>query len=115
MTPFGCFLLELRRTRRLRQKQLANLLKVDASYLSGLESGRKGPPSQALVRRLQVALCLDDEETIKLEQAAAASRRKYEIPIDAQLEEYQLMSLLINQIGQLKPAQINAIIEILKL
>jgi HTH-type transcriptional regulator, competence development regulator len=115
MTPFGLSLLELRQVRRLRQKELAGLLRIDPSYLSGLESGRKGPPSKALVKRVQAVLGLNDAETLRLEEAADLSRRKYEIPVDAEPAEYRLVSTLMNRVGHLKPAQINAMAEILKL
>lgn len=48
MTPFGLFLQEISRDRNLAQKQLAGLLDVDQSYLSGLESGRKGAPPASM-------------------------------------------------------------------
>lgn len=114
MTPFGLALIELRQARSLRQNQLAELLHIDPSYLCGLESGRKGPPSKDFVKRVQRVLDLDDIETLKLEQEARLSRRKYEIPSGAKPAEYKLVSMLINRVGQLKQTQINAMIEILK-
>lgn len=36
VTPFGLFLQEIRRDRKLAQKQLAGLLDVDQSYLTSL-------------------------------------------------------------------------------
>ncbi|RAM65773.1 helix-turn-helix domain-containing protein [Herbaspirillum rubrisubalbicans] len=59
MTPFGLFLQDIRRDRRLAQKQLAGLLEVDQSYLSGLESGRKGVPPVSMVERLKEGLKLN--------------------------------------------------------
>jgi predicted transcriptional regulator len=64
VTPFGLFLQEIRRDRKLAQKQLAGLLDVDQSYLSGLESGRKGAPPASMTARLKEALSLSDSPTI---------------------------------------------------
>jgi transcriptional regulator with XRE-family HTH domain len=69
VTPFGLFLQDIRRDRRLAQKQLAGLLEVDQSYLSGLESGRKGVPPAPMVGRLKEALKLNEEEVRSLNEA----------------------------------------------
>jgi HTH-type transcriptional regulator, competence development regulator len=106
---------ELRKDRRMHQKQLASLLNVDPSYLSGLESGRKGPPPPSMVQRVKDALCLSENETAALERAAHLSRRKVEIPVSAEPEEYEMVYSVIDRIGQLRPAQVRAIREILKI
>ncbi len=95
------------------QKQLAGLLNVDQSYLSGLESGRKGSPPGSIVQRVKAALNLNDAETSALQRAADSSRRKVEIPVCAEPDEYLLVYSLIAHIGQLKPAQVRAMQEIL--
>ena len=84
VTPFGLALYELRRDRRMPQKQLASLLNLDQSYLSGLESGRKGSPPTTIVQRVKSALSLNDEEAASLQRAADRSRRKVEIPTNAE-------------------------------
>ncbi|WP_353405421.1 helix-turn-helix domain-containing protein [Duganella hordei] len=114
MTPFGLALHGLRRDRRLPQKQLASMLELDQSYLSGLESGRKGSPPASLVQRLKVALDLSEAEASALQRAADLSRRKVEIPQCAEPDEYVLVYSIIERIGQLKPAQVRAIQEVLK-
>ncbi len=96
------------------QKQLAGLLNVDQSYLSGLESGRKGSPPGSIVQRVIDVLSLNEAEAAELQQAADFSRRKVEIPVCAEPDEYLLVYSLIAHIGQLKPAQIRAMHEILK-
>lgn len=105
---------ELRRDRRMPQKQLAGMLNLDQSYLSGLESGRKGSPPTNIVQRVKDALSLTDGETAALQRAADLSRRKVEIPMCAEPDEYELVYSIIDHIGQLKPAQVRAMQEILK-
>lgn len=45
MTPFGLYLESLRRSRGLRQKQLAFALGVRDGYISAMEKGWRGRPS----------------------------------------------------------------------
>ncbi|MDB5335951.1 MAG: DNA-binding protein [Planctomycetaceae bacterium] len=115
MTPFGLFLQDLRREKNLAQKQLAGMLGIDQSYLSGLESGRKGAPPPAVVLRLRDALSLNERDAIGLQHAAEQSRRKLEIPIAAAPSEYALVHFMFGKLGHLRPGQVRAIQEILSL
>lgn len=115
MTPFGLFLQDIRRDRRLAQKQLAGLLEVDQSYLSGLESGRKGVPPASMVGRLTEALKLNEEEVRSLNEAVVQSRRKVEIPLRADPAEYTMIHRVADKLGYLCPAQIRAIEEIISI
>lgn len=115
MTPFGLFLQDIRRDRRLAQKQLAGLLEVDQSYLSGLESGRKGVPPASMIGRLVDALKLGEEEVKLLNEAVVQSRRKVEIPLRADPAEYAMIHRLADKLGYLCPAQIRAIQEIISI
>ena len=115
MTPLAALLGELRRSRGIRQKDLACLLEVDASYLSGLESGRKGPPTPALADRLRQQLALTEKEQGSLLAAIRFSQRRYDVPFEADPREHELIWTIMNSVGRLRPAQINAISEILKL
>jgi len=67
MTPFGRKVRELRAARRLTLKQMAADLELSPAYLSSLEHGHRGRPSEALV--VQVCeyfnLIWDDFEEIK--------------------------------------------------
>jgi len=115
VTPFGLFLQHIRGERNLAQKQLAGMLGIDQSYLSGLESGRKGAPSPGIVTRLKDALELNERDTIELQLAAEQSRRKFEIPIAATPSEYVFIHVAAGKLGHLRPGQIRAMMEILSL
>lgn len=52
MTPFGKFLEALRRDRQLQQTQLAGMVGVNACYISSIEKGKKGPPTQEVLDKL---------------------------------------------------------------
>lgn len=113
MTPFGLFLQEIRRDRKLAQKQLAGMLDIDQSYLSGLESGRKGAPPPSIIARLKDALRLSEQEVVALQEAVEQSRRKIEIPLRADPAEYAMAHRMMSKLGYLTPAQVRAIQEIL--
>ena len=52
LTPFGVRIRELRRQRRVSQKQMAAHLQISAAYLSALERGQRGRPSLILVDQI---------------------------------------------------------------
>ncbi|MBN9073050.1 MAG: helix-turn-helix transcriptional regulator [Rhizobiales bacterium] len=52
MTPFGQKLRELRRERKVSQKDMASALGVSAAYLSALEHGHRGLPNWAFVQKV---------------------------------------------------------------
>lgn len=52
MTPFGEKLRELRRSRGMTQKELADAIGVTPAYLSALEHGQRGRPSFDLLQRI---------------------------------------------------------------
>lgn len=49
MSPFSHFLHELRLRHQIRQAELAELLGYEQSYISALEIGAKGPPTEEFV------------------------------------------------------------------
>ncbi len=52
MTPFGARLRALRAAQEMTLKELAAQLQVSAAYLSALEHGRRGAPSDGLVHQV---------------------------------------------------------------
>lgn len=109
MSPFSIFLSRLRLNHGLKQKELANLLGYEPSYISALERSKKGPPKQDFVGRLIHGLQLSNDEQIALAEALKQSRRQILIPLNASEREYALLHHLESQLGQLNPAQIQLI------
>lgn len=109
MSPFACYLKILRKGRGLRQKQLAELLGYEPSYLSSIERSEKGPPKEDFIRRLINGLCLDEAEQADLQKALKLSRRQVSLPPKASEEEYGLIHELEPQLGRLSPLQIHLI------
>ena len=63
---FGDRLKELRQLARLTQRQLADLIGVDFSYLSKIENGVLPPPSERVISQLAEALNADKDELLIL-------------------------------------------------
>lgn len=61
MTALGVFIRQRRVSRELTQADLARQIGVDATYISGIESGRKRPGSAQLLKAIDDALQLDEE------------------------------------------------------
>lgn len=70
---FGMVLANLRRSRNLRQWQLAGMTSLDASYLAALEGGRRKPPRETVLARLLEALRATDQEAHELRRSATLS------------------------------------------
>lgn len=115
MSPLAIFLRDVRVGRGLRQKQMAALLGYEQSYLSALELGIKGPPRRDFLDRLMQKLHLDDEEISRMNFAAARSKRRLVVPLDAAEAEYDLCYRLVQQLGRLKPTQIELILLALRM
>ena len=58
MSPFSHFLHELRLRLEIRQADLAKLVGYEQSYISALEVGLKGPPTQEFITRLIQAVAI---------------------------------------------------------
>src|SRR5690554_6154832 len=109
MSPFAVNLRRLRLERGLRQKDMADLLGYEPSYLSALERSAKGPPKHDFVERLIQGLALTNEEQAELKEALRMSKRQVSLPSAAPSEEYELLRELEPQLGQLHPIQIQLI------
>lgn len=109
MSPFANQLKSFRVQRGLRQIELAELVGYEQSYISALELGLKGPPTDEFVKQLIGVLNLSQEEQQALHEAVEASQRKINIPSEAPTEIYWLFHKLRQQIGRLHPVQIELI------
>jgi transcriptional regulator with XRE-family HTH domain len=52
MTPFGAKVRSLRAAHGVTMKEMAQALQISSAYLSALEHGKRGRPSQGLVRQI---------------------------------------------------------------
>lgn len=115
MSPFSVFLKQIRLSRGFKQKELADRLGYEPSYLSALERSEKGPPREDFVQRLIRGLELNESEQAELARALKASRRQVSLPVRASESEYALLHQLEPQLGFLHPLQIQLIELVLRI
>lgn len=114
MSPLSEFLVQLRKSRGLRQLDFVNWIGCKQSYVSSMESGRKGPPPD-LHKRLTQAFGLSQEDQAYLNLAIEASNRELVINGDSPRELYELLNDLRGEISNLDPKKIRAIRAIIDL
>src|SRR6266498_566234 len=67
MPTFGERIRDLRKARGLTQREFAEQLKIDFTYVSKIENGRNDvPPSEQLIRRMAALLDVDANELLVL-------------------------------------------------
>ena len=115
MSPFSELLRTLRIARGLRQGDFAEKIGYPQSYISGLETGIKGPPNEVFLQNLATALMLSAEEKKEVMESVAASQRHIAVPVEAPSEVYLLCYLFSQQLDRLHPQQINLIKSVLEL
>jgi transcriptional regulator with XRE-family HTH domain len=107
MTPFGAKLRELRSSRGISQRQMAEALGVSPAYLSALEHGRRGAPNWAMVQKIigYFNVIWDDAE--ELQRLAAVSDPRVVIDTAGlSPEATALANRLALEIGRLSPGTI---------
>lgn len=115
MSPFSNFLHDLRMQHQIRQSELAELLGYEQSYISALEVGTKGPPTEEFVQKLIATLALPPSAQLELKEAVAASDRKLSIPADSPPSHYRMLKELRDQFDNLHPLQVRLIQEALSM
>ena len=115
MSPFSHFLHELRLRLEIRQAELAKLVGYEQSYISALEVGLKGPPTQEFITRLINAVALSPDEQQQLRNAVGASERKLVIDADTPQDIYWLLKDLRDQVDSLSPVQIRMMRDLLSM
>jgi transcriptional regulator with XRE-family HTH domain len=109
MSPFASTLKTLRLNRNLLQKDAADLLGYEQSYISGLENGQKSPPKNGFIQKLINTYQLNDQEQQILNDAIEQSRYIYKLPKDASLEAFLIFQALEKQITRLGQNEIQLI------
>jgi transcriptional regulator with XRE-family HTH domain len=115
MSPFSELLYQLRCRYDVRQTELAERVGYEQSYISALEIGSKGPPTEEFIERLEVALALTPLEREHLRQAAQVSNRKFVLEADAPQDHFLLLDDLRRELTHASPGQIRMIRDILRL
>lgn len=115
MTPFGEKLRDLRRARKLSQKDMAKALNVSAAYLSALEHGHRSMPSFEFVQRVigYFHVIWDDAE--ELQRLANLSDPKVTIDTSGLTPKAtELSNLLAERIGDLREGELDDLLTVLR-
>ncbi|WP_428831434.1 helix-turn-helix domain-containing protein [Aeromonas veronii] len=115
MTPFGTYLEILRRSRRIQQKQLADLMGINPCYVSALERGRKGPPSTEILERLVKNMGLSRDEEEMLWHSVDLSEMTFRLPEGMSQDEFEMVHDLRRHLGRLNEDQVLIIRKVLGL
>ncbi len=86
-TKFGPKVRELRKKTGMSQKEVAEKVKINFTYLSKIENGTTPPPSQDTIRRLAKILNTDEYELITLAGKVPSDLEKL-IVRDKQILQY---------------------------
>ena len=103
--PFGRRLRELRQAKRLSQRDLAQQVSIDFTYLSKIENNRADPPSDDVIRSLAQALDADPEEMLALAAKVSQKELRKTVAEDPRVgvlfRKLQSGSLSRDQIGRM--------------
>jgi len=93
----------------MRQKELAEIIGYEQSYVSALEIGAKGPPKRLALAQIAKRLNLTDEEARCLYESADRSRRRFSIPSNASTRIYEICHALEKRLPCLDQTQLELI------
>jgi transcriptional regulator with XRE-family HTH domain len=115
VTPFGQRMRDMRRERKVTQKEMARAIGVSAAYLSALEGGRRGRPTWALIQKIigYFNIIWDDAEDL----VRLAERSHPRVVIDTaglSPSATELANLLASRIATLSEEELAAMTERLR-
>lgn len=111
MTPFGAKLRELRESRGITLKQMAEGLQISPAFLSALEHGKRGRPSLILVRQICGFFHIIWEEAEELERLARISHPRVVVDTAGlSPKATELANTLAERIGDLDEVELEALL-----
>ncbi len=114
MTPFGAKLRELRQTRGVKLKDLAEGLGVSSAYLSALEHGKRGRPSWHLVQGVLAYFNLIWDEAEEIVRLARISHPRVTIDTSGLSPvATELANKLADHVAKLEQEEIKAMLLVL--
>jgi transcriptional regulator with XRE-family HTH domain len=114
LTPFGVRVRELRRQRRVSQKQMAGHLQISAAYLSALERGQRGRPSPVLVDQICGYFNIIWDEADAMRRFARLSHPRVVIDTtEAGPEATELANRLAERINDLSVARVKQMLVVM--
>lgn len=114
MSPLGSLLRFFRNERNITPAELGGPLKLDRKVISALETGRLGPPAEAVLLKIRDVLHLTPKEYQALLDAARHSARTVRIPREASPGKFRLVHELMRSLGDLNPSQVEEIRKVIQ-
>ena len=109
MSPFAQHLRKLRIDRKLQQKDLAEIIGCEPSYISSLETDAKVPPQKEKLIQFFKKLDLTHEEQSSLLTAAEKSKRSIRLPLKAATQLFEVCHALEYQLPTIGDMQLELI------
>lgn len=114
MSPFGLQLRFMRNERGVSLKTLSASVGVSQKSLSAIETGRRSPPDEGMVKKIGLALDLSTSELLKLQESADQSSPALRIPYGTTPRAYRLAHRLVMGLNRLSTRDMDAIQAILE-
>ena len=115
MSPFSVLIGELRKSRSMRQGDFAKAIGYEQSYVSGIESGTKSTPSDEFLQKMKHTLELNNDELTELDRVVKVSARKFNLPVQASPQMYELWHEFSHTTIRMQPNQIDLMRIVLRL
>ncbi|BAF90601.1 MULTISPECIES: helix-turn-helix domain-containing protein [Azorhizobium] len=116
MTPFGRRMRELRAARGATLTEMATAIGVSPTYLSALETGKRGKPTWALVQRIIAYFNVIWDEAEDLQRLAEVSHPRVTVDTAGlSPEATELANLLAVEIAHLPPEAVAELLGRLKI
>lgn len=109
MSPFSITFKALRVKRSLSQKEAANLLGVEQSFVSAIERGHKPAPKKGFVDLVSLKYQLSNNEKSSLVKALSISKHIYVLSPKAPAEVFEVFMALEKQANLINKNQIHLI------
>ncbi|UVI29046.1 helix-turn-helix domain-containing protein [Paenibacillus spongiae] len=106
MSGFGELLRDLRKQRKVTQRQLAERVGIDFTYISKIESGTMDPPAEDKIIRIAEVLQADPEALILAAKKVPKSFQRL-------ITENKEIPVFLRKASELSPAQWRRIKEII--
>lgn len=98
MRPFGEYLRELRKEKKVTQRRLAELVGIDFTYISKIENGSMDPPAEDKIIRIAEVLGVEPDELILAAKKVPSSYKKI-------IVENEHVPVFLRKASRLSPEQ----------
>ena len=109
MTPYGVYCRNLRTEHGVSLKTLASAIGVTASYLSMLEHGSRGKPSNKIIFQISEFFNLDPDQFLELKKVAQVSSPSLKIPKNSDPNVYWVAHLFSKRANELSEKELSII------